>query len=618
MCGIVGYLGSKAVVPFLLEGLYTLEYRGYDSAGVAVIEGSELEIVKRSGEVAALEQALRERSLQGSCGIGHTRWATHGAPTEQNAHPHFDAEKSLAIVHNGIIENSYELRKELCAAGYSFVSETDTETIAHLLKLNYLASSSLEEAFRKTIERLKGSYAIVALHKDHPHMLCVARKGSPLVVAPTAEGIYVASDTLALAKQAKQYISLDNGQYGFLYADKLSEDSPYDACVFYNEQHEKIMLELQNLGCLELSTACEGFPDFMLKEIHEQPQVLDAFLRRHISGSEITLGDFDISSKELKELRRIYIVSCGTSYYASQLAKNYLEYFMKIPVEINVASEFNYQHVLVDGHTLCMIITQSGETADTLTAARKMKSLGASVYAITNVVGSSAARESDGVLYTMAGPEVSVASTKSYTAQVLALMLFALRSARELNTVSEAEYMQALSDLQGLSTALSTVIERADQAQRASSCFEKVHSALFLGRGLDFATACEGALKLKELSYIHAEAYPAGEMKHGPIALLEPGFPVVVLIPQDDMYKKTLSNIEEITARGAEVIALATEGDTQVEQYCSAVMWLPKVSPLLSGLINVVYLQLFAREVALLRGKNVDRPRNLAKSVTVE
>lgn len=618
MCGIVGYVGSQAVVPFLLEGLYTLEYRGYDSAGVAVIEGTELEVIKRSGEVASLERALNERSLRGSCGIGHTRWATHGAPTEQNAHPHFDAEKTLAVVHNGIIENSYELRRELCDAGYRFLSETDTETIAHLLKMQYVNCGNLEEAFAKTVQRLKGSYAIVAVHKDYPHMLCVARKGSPLVVAPVQDGIYLASDTLALARRAQRYMSLDNGQYGFLHADRLGGAKAEDACVFYNAEHERVYLKQQDLDQIELSTACEGFPDFMLKEIHEQPQVLEAFLQRHVCGENIRLGDFDLSRESLQALRRIYIVSCGTSYYASQLAKNYIERFMNIPVEINVASEFNYQHVLVDEYTLCMIITQSGETADTLTAARKMKSLGASVYAITNVVGSTAARESDGVLYTMAGPEVSVASTKSYTAQVLALILFALRSAHVLQSMNQEDYHQALDELRALPGLIRKVIDRADQAKAASLVFKEARSALFLGRGFDFATACEGALKLKELSYVHAEAYPAGEMKHGPIALLEPGFPVIVLIPHDEMRKKTLSNIEEITARGAEVIALASDGDTQVENYCKALMWLPKASPLQSGLINVVYLQLFAREVALLRGKNVDRPRNLAKSVTVE
>ena len=626
MCGIVAYIGSKAAVPFLLEGLYTLEYRGYDSAGIALVEhcdkskdqtAQSLRIVKRVGAVKELDKAITPLNSQACCGIGHTRWATHGAPSEANAHPHTDGDKSIALVHNGIIENHYDLRQELIAKGYSFVSETDTEVVVLLLKDCYLQEPDFKKAFANCIKRLEGSFALAAIHKDYPDTMCVARKGSPLVVAPTEDGIYVASDVLALSPHASQAYVLDNGQYAYL-SMKTEPSLSFDISFKSIEDDQTVHPECLDIDKTQFRSGCGSFPDFMLKEIHEQPKVIQGLIDHYCRGEKLQLEGLEAIEEHFEHYKQICIVSCGTSHYASQVARFYLERFCKLPVMLEVASEFNYQDSLIDSSTLCMIITQSGETADTLAAARKMKGLGAQVLAITNVVGSSAARDCDGVLYTEAGPEVSVASTKSYTAQIFMLLLFALYMGQKLSKISDKDVQDALEDLRSLPDCMERSIRRSPEAKAATYLLEHAHSALFLGRGPHFATASEAALKLKELSYIHAESYPAGEMKHGPIALLEPGFPVVVIIPDDDTRAKTLSNIQEIIARGAQVIALASEGDTQILDLATETMFIPKIAQWLSPFIAIIPLQLFAREIARARGKNVDRPRNLAKSVTVE
>lgn len=612
MCGIVGFTGRTYAKDLLLQGLYTLEYRGYDSAGVALLdEEGNLQIVKRSGSVKVLEEALDQCHANGTTGIGHTRWATHGAPNEANAHPHTDCNKTLAIVHNGIIENHYTLREELVARGHVFASETDTEVIAHLLEEEYAkAQGNLYEAFRATIAQLEGAYALVALHKDHPGELMVARNGSPIVCASTPQGAYVASDMLALAAYTSTVITLDNGQYAHLFKDGTVE--------VFNADGTAAVQELMHVDESRVQVDNGDFPDFMMKEIFEQPEAIEHLLKGRLVDGRIMLDDLNISDEEIANTDRVFIVACGTSYHAGLVAKNYIERLAKIPVEVSVASEFNYQDQLVTEHTLCIIVTQSGETADTLTSARKIKSLGARVFAITNVIGSTAAREADGVLYTKAGSEVSVASTKSYVAQIVALFMVSLFLAEKKGLVSPAEIEGHYRDLLTIPNAIRTVLKRVDQPEAAAALCEGRPSALFLGRGLNWPTASEGALKLKELSYVHAEAYPAGEMKHGPIALLEKGFPVFVIIPNDDTRSKTLSNIEEISARGASVAAVATDGDPMVSEVSQYVMWVPAVPELLTPLICIIPLQVLSRQIAINRGQNVDRPRNLAKSVTVE
>lgn len=637
MCGIVGYVGQNNVTEFLLSGLYSLEYRGYDSAGVALrVEGDtpHLEVVKKSGQVDHLKAALDENPHASTCGIGHTRWATHGAPTSRNAHPHTNPDQTLAVVHNGIIENHYELRQELLDRGYTFRSDTDTEVFAYLLGDIYaqlsddetaptdqeIARSSrftinpgdnrFERAFAAAISRIEGAFAIVAIHQDFPDELCVARQGSPIVLASTPEGAYVGSDLIALAPYTSEVIAIDNGQIAHLFRDGTVE--------IFEPSGKQVAGEIRKVDKLSAQTGAEGYPDFMLKEISEQPEVVDRLIKARVHEGMVTLDDLNITDEEINQTDKIFIVSCGTSYFAAQIAKHYIETYAKIPVEVAFASEFNYQDVLVSEHTLCIIVTQSGETADTLTAARKIKSLGARVFAVTNVIGSTAAREADGVLYTQAGPEVSVAATKSFVAQIVALLLVSLFLADKRGTLTRTEIADHVKDLAEIPALLATVLDRSEQAEQAAQIAHGAHSALFLGRGFNYPIASEGALKLKELSYLHAESYPAGEMKHGPIALLEKDFPVVVVIPQDGTRNKTLSNIEEIVARGAVVAAVATDGDTQVASIAQHVMWVPPVSEFLSPLVTVVPLQLFARKVALDRGAHIDRPRNLAKSVTVE
>ena len=616
MCGIVGYTGRNQAVGYLLEGLKTLEYRGYDSAGVEVVgTDGELHGVKCAGRVATLVERCETANLVGTAGIAHTRWATHGAPTDKNSHPHRDCLGRIAIVHNGIIENFRELRSYLQRSGHTIVSDTDSEVIAHLVEDAWAGpcKGDLVRAVRHACRRLEGSWALAVVCADAPGQIVCARNGSPLVVASTEDGAYAASDVTPLASVTSHVIQLENGQFARLEASGA-------VTVFDEEGMPAAVPTTIDIDWDASAATLGGYADFMAKEIAEQPEAIERLLSGRMGEHGVFLDELSMTKEELAAIDRVYLIACGTSYHVSLIARTLVQTWAKIPVICDYASEFNYeQDVLVTTNTLCVIITQSGETADTLTAARRMKGMGCKVFAVTNVLGSTAARESDGTLYVQAGPEVCVASTKAYTAQMVASALLALRLAEAKGEMDRAEVERHYRDLCKLPDLIREVISRAWQDKRAAALFRRAHSALFLGRGVNATTAFEGALKLKEISYLHAEAYPAGEMKHGPIALLEPGFPVVAIVPEDRVHDKTVSNIQEVIARGATCVAVATDGDEAVASLVEHVLWIPPVDDeLLVPIVAVVHLQMLARYVARARGCDVDKPRNLAKSVTVE
>ena len=616
MCGIVGYTGRNQAVGYLIEGLRTLEYRGYDSAGVEVLGADgELHGVKCAGRVATLADRCETANLVGATGIAHTRWATHGAPTDRNSHPHRDCTGRIAIVHNGIIENFRELRGYLKRNGHELVSETDSEVIAHLIEDAWAGPSkgNLVAAVRNAVRRLEGSWALAVVCADAPGEIVCARNGSPLVVASTDGGAYAASDVTPLASVTSHVTQLENGQIVRLEA--TGRVTVFDADGQLVEHPTTLDIDWD-----ASAATLGGYSDFMAKEIAEQPEAIERLLAGRLGEKGIFLDELSMTSEELASIDLVYLIACGTSYHVSLIARTLIQTWAKVPVICDYASEFNYeQDVIVTPNTLCVIITQSGETADTLTAARRMRGMGCKVFAITHVLGSTAARESDGALYVQAGPEVCVASTKAYTAQMVASALLALRLAQARGEMDRAEVERHYSDLCAIPDLVREVISRSWQDKRAAGVFRRAHSALFLGRGVNATTAYEGALKLKEISYLHAEAYPAGEMKHGPIALLEPGFPVVAIVPEDRVHDKTVSNIQEVIARGATCVAVATDGDEAVASLVEHVLWIPPMTDeLLVPIVAVVHLQMLARYVARARGCDVDKPRNLAKSVTVE
>ena len=613
MCGIVGYTGTSQAVPFLLDGLKTLEYRGYDSAGVEVLDAAgELRGVKCAGRVSGLVDRCKTLDLTSTCGIAHTRWATHGAPTDRNAHPHLDCTGRIAVVHNGIIENYRALREELQARGHEFRSDTDTEVIAHLLEDAMPGcDNDILAALRAACARLEGSWAIAAIAADAPGVIACARKGSPLVMASTEGGAYAASDITALAGITSHVIQLGDGQFALMRPRGEVEVVGADGSVVDEPDTLDIDWDAS-------AATLGGYDDFMAKEIAEQPAAVERLLKGRLADGRVRLDELDLTEDELAAIDRVYIVACGTSMHVGILARRFIESWAHIPVVVEPASEFIYEDVLTTSHTLCVIITQSGETADTLAAARKMHAAGAKVFAITNVLGSTAARESDGVLYVQAGPEVSVCSTKAYTAQMAAATLLALRLAQSNGAMAAGEVARRFRELARVPDLMRIVLDRSWQDKAAAHELADASSALFIGRGVNSATASEGALKLKEISYLHAEAYPAGEMKHGPIALLEPGFPVIAICPRDRVRDKTVSNIQEVIARGATCIAVATDGDEDVASLVERVLWVPDMPENLVPMVAIVHLQMLARYVSLARGCDVDKPRNLAKSVTVE
>lgn len=609
MCGIIGYVGKENATDVLVDGLKRLEYRGYDSAGIAVLQHGRIEVRRNVGKLNNLEGSLKQEHLFGTAGIGHTRWATHGRPSEQNAHPHRSG--NVVIVHNGIIENYLALKRQLEHEGYQFESETDTEVIAHLLAFHMHDGRSLAEAFRATIRELHGSYAVAGLCAAEPDTLVVARSGCPLVLGHSDQASFLASDVTPLLAHTRTVMFLEDGDLGML--------TPLGITVTGAEgrpaSRETVQIDWD-------AEAAEkgGYPHFMLKEIHEQPEVLLDTLRGRYSydSGEADLPDLTITPEALRQARRMWIVACGTSWHAGMVGKYLFESLIRQPVHVDIGSEFRYREPLVQEGDLAIAISQSGETADTLAAAREAKRLGARVLSIVNVVGSTLARESDGVIYTRCGPEISVASTKAFTGQVMALYLLALHVGRVRDVLSLEDGRWWLDQLTALPGHAESVIKREAELLSLAKRFSPKRNFLYLGRGINFPIALEGALKLKEISYIHAEGYAAGEMKHGPIALIDEDMPVVVLAPRDPLYEKTLSNLMEVKARNAPVIAFVSEGERELGALTDFVFTIPGCHALLSPIPLTVALQLLAYHIAVLRNIDVDRPRNLAKSVTVE
>ncbi|WP_251178528.1 glutamine--fructose-6-phosphate transaminase (isomerizing) [Adlercreutzia agrestimuris] len=609
MCGIVGYTGSKSAQPILVGGLKRLEYRGYDSAGVAIEQDGELEVVHRKGKVEALEHTLLHFHFTGTCGIGHTRWATHGRPSEANAHPHTSCDAQIAVVHNGIIENFAELRENLIARGHHFTSETDTEVVAHLVEEEYARGASLLDALRLATQQLVGAYALAVVSAKEPGVIVCTRKDSPLVVGVGEDGSFVASDIIAMIEETRDVVVLSDGQFARLTSESVE---------FYGEDGNAFEPIISHVDW-DLDVAEKGgYPDFMLKEIHEQPRVIRDTLAGRLVNGALSIDELDLSVEELNLIDRVYVIACGTSYHAGLIAKNLIEGWARIPTEVEVASEFRYRNPIITPTTLVVAVSQSGETADTLAAIRDARVKGARVFGITNVVGSPVARESDGVIYTKANKEIAVASTKSFLGQVVSLTLLALLLAQVKGKLKMNQVRLLFSELADTAHQVETILEDTTAIDRAAAACVDATSALFVGRGMGAAISYEGALKLKEISYLHAEAYPAGEMKHGPIALIDEGFPVIAVATKSPVYDKVISNLQESKARGAMIVAIATEGDEEIVKHADHVIYIPKVRDVFSAITASVPLQLFARAIAIKRGCDVDQPRNLAKSVTVE
>ncbi|MDD6636741.1 MAG: glutamine--fructose-6-phosphate transaminase (isomerizing) [Coriobacteriaceae bacterium] len=615
MCGIVGYTGANPVKPRLIEGLKRLEYRGYDSAGVAMQQDGGLTLVHRVGKVAELEEALSSFDDSSTCGIGHTRWATHGAPSEANAHPHSSCQGDIAIVHNGIIENFAELREELLSRGHVFTSQTDTEVVAHLIEEAYdgregdACKGDLMKALRHAVGKIVGAYGIAAVCAQEPGRIVVTRKDSPIVLAYGEEGAYVASDIIAVIEASRDVAVLEDGQFADMTPEGISYFDAAGNAIEPPIMHVDWDIDVAEKG---------GYPDFMLKEIHEQPRVVRDTLAGRLSGGSLVIDELGLSLEELNLIDRVYVIACGTSYHAGLIAKHLIEMWARIPTEVEVASEFRYRNPIVTPSTLVVAVSQSGETADTLAAIRDARIKGAKVFGITNVVGSPVARESDGVIYTKANKEIAVASTKSFLGQVVSLTLLAMLLAQSKGKLTLGQIRLLYSELADTAEQIEEILSDTTAVEEAARACKDAASALFIGRGVGSAICYEGALKLKEISYLHAEAYAAGEMKHGPIALLDEGFPVIVVATQSPVYDKVISNIQESKARGAMVVAIATEGDQEIAKHADHVIYIPKVRDAFSPITASVPLQLFAREIAVLRGCDVDQPRNLAKSVTVE
>ncbi|WP_287928351.1 glutamine--fructose-6-phosphate transaminase (isomerizing) [Thermus sp.] len=604
MCGIVGYIGFRNATDVLIDGLRRLEYRGYDSAGVAVRTPEGLKVVKRSGKLSALERALKEEHLEGPLGVGHTRWATHGAPTDPNAHPHTTEDGTIAVIHNGIIENYLELKEALRARGHRFASDTDSEVLAHLIEEKY--QGDLFEAFREALKEVRGAYAVVAVHKDHQELVA-ARTVSPLVIGLGEGENFLASDVPALLPYTRRVIFLHDGDVARITREGVEITDLQGRPVAREAVEVDWTLEAAEKG---------GFPHYMLKEIYEQPWVLENTLGGRLREEE---GDVELGlSLDPKAIDRIHVIACGTAAYAGWYGKYLLEALARIPTEWDVASEYRYRDPVADERTLAIAISQSGETIDTLEGLREAKAKGARTLGVINAKGSSITREVEDVLYIHAGPEIGVASTKAYTAMLSAMAMLAVHLGRGRGILSREKARELIREMRKLPRLVEEVLEKRPIIAHLAEKYHQAQDFLFLGRHVQAPTAYEGALKLKEISYIHAEAYPAGEMKHGPIALIDEHLPVVVLATRGPLYEKTLSNIQEVRARGGKVIAIATLGDAGIAKLAQDVLYVPEVHPLLAPIVSVVPLQLLAYEIAVLLGRDVDQPRNLAKSVTVE
>ncbi len=612
MCGIVGYVGEQNAVPVLISGLQSLEYRGYDSAGVAVLNEDKIGIRKTKGKVDNLRNLLLNEPVSGHVGIGHTRWATHGAPSDLNAHPHFSNDDKIAVVHNGIIENYQELKAELEAKGYIFHSETDTETVAHLIDDYYKQGLDLLESVRRTLERIEGSYALGVLCTDYPDQLIAARKESPLIVGLGKNENFIASDIPAILTYTKDAYILGDKELAVVKADGVK---------LYDINGNEIQKEVYTYKWDVEAAQKNGYDHFMLKEIYEQPKVVKDNLAKRFSedGKSIELDGIKLGKAELENINQIYIVACGTAYYAGLIGKYLLERIVRIPVNSDVASEFRYKDPLIDEHTLVIVISQSGETADTHSALKLAKSKGARVLGVVNAVGSSIARDADDVLYTLAGFEIAVASTKAFSAQVVAMYLITLHIAQELGKIDDKTFAEIKKAMDRLPSQINDILTKAVPAIRGFvNKYISSKNVFYIGRGLDYVVGMEGSLKLKEIAYLHSEPYAAGELKHGPIALIEKATLVVGVCTQEALFDKTKSNMQEVKARGAKVLAIAMEGNKSIEEVADDVIYIPRTHWMLTSLLANIPQQLFAYYMALGLGEDIDKPRNLAKSVTVE
>lgn len=608
MCGIVGYIGKKQAAPILLDGLSKLEYRGYDSAGMAVFDGKRIRVQKAAGRLKVLDEQTRGGSaMPGTIGIGHTRWATHGAPSNENAHPHYNQDETIAVVHNGIIENYLKLKKKLQKKGFEFRSETDTEVLAMLL--GYYYKGDPLEAIVKVMQRVEGSYALGIIFADHPDLVYSVRKDSPLIVGQNEGGTLIASDVPAVLKYTREVYFIQNEEIAVLSRDSVS---------FYNIDGEEIEKEPKKIEWDINAAEKGGYEHFMLKEMYEQPKTVSDTLNPRIKDGRIVIEELGMSDEEIRALRKIHIVACGSAYHTGITGKYVFEGLARIPVEVDLASEFRYRDPIIEEHTLIIIISQSGETADSLAALREAKKRGALTLGIVNVVGSSIAREADRVMYTWAGPEIAVATTKAYSAQLIAEYLLAIKFAHIRGKLSDDACASMIKDLKAIPAQIQMLLANKENIQRFANRYLAARDVFFIGRGIDHAISLEGSLKLKEISYIHSEAYAAGELKHGTISLIEEGTLVTAVVTQEELYKKVLSNIVEVRTRGAFVMAVTNEDNTEIEKTADYVVYIPKTNRYFTNSLAIIPLQLFSYYVSVGKGLDVDKPRNLAKSVTVE
>lgn len=608
MCGIVGYIGDQQAAPILLDGLEKLEYRGYDSAGIAVYDGQEMHVMKAQGRLKVLSELSHGGELlPGTLGIGHTRWATHGAPSDTNAHPHFNQDRTIAVVHNGIIENYLKLKKKLEKKGYAFVSETDTEIIAQLL--DYYYDGNPLRAITKVMHRMEGSYALGIIFSDHPDELYAVRKDSPLIVGHTKGGSIIASDVPAVLKYTRNVVFIENEEIVRMTEDQME---------FFNVDEEPIEKETVHIDWDVNAAEKGGYEHFMLKEMYEQPKAITDTFSPRLKDGRIVIEELGMSDEDIKAIRKIMIVACGSAYHTGMTSKYVFEGLARIPVEVDLASEFRYRDPILEEGTLLIVVSQSGETADTLAALREAKSKGVRVLGIVNVVGSSIAREADNVMYTWAGPEIAVATTKAYSAQLIALYLLAMKFAHVRGELSDAGLAEMIEEMKELPAQVEMMLNNQNKIQKFANRYLAARSIFFIGRGIDYAISLEGSLKLKEVSYIHSEAYAAGELKHGTISLIEEGTLVCAVLTQEELYKKTISNMVEVRTRGAFVMAVTNVDNTEVERAADYVVYIPRTNRYFTNSLAIIPLQLFGYYVAVGRGCDVDKPRNLAKSVTVE
>ncbi|MBS4534115.1 glutamine--fructose-6-phosphate transaminase (isomerizing) [Clostridium sp. D2Q-14] len=608
MCGIVGYIGKQEASNILVEGLSKLEYRGYDSAGIAILKDNKLDVRKYKGRLAVLKENLDKNPSKGNVGIGHTRWATHGEPSDVNSHPHANSSGNIAVVHNGIIENYIELKEKLIMKGYKFLSETDTEVVAHLVDMYY--EGDLVEAVSKVVKDLEGAYALGVINKENPDKLIAVRKDSPLIIGIGEGENFIASDIPAVLKYTRNIFIMEDGEMAVVEEDNI---------ILMKSDGTPVEKEVYTVNWDVEAAEKGGYDHFMIKEICEQPKaVKDTLSPRLNKENQIRLDDISLTKEDLEKINQVYIIACGTAYHAGLLGKSLIQKYVDVPVIAEIGSEFRYNDPFIDEKSLMIVVSQSGETADTLAALRMAKEKGARTLAVTNVVGSTISREADDVFYTWAGPEIAVASTKAYTTQLVSLSLIALDMANKKETIQKEEYNELIEELRLIPEKLEDILKMDDSIKELAKEICESEHIFYIGRGIDYDVAREGSLKLKEVSYIHSEAMAAGELKHGTIALIEDGTPVIALATQDKLYDKTVSNIKEVHARGAKIISLGKMGNTEIAKSSDRVIYIPDVVDDLSPILSVVPLQILAYHVATLRGADVDKPRNLAKSVTVE